>query len=105
MVVGGLGNDYLKSTEILDLETNKWIAGPDLDYRIGFASGVTTPDRESFLFVGGINHDKSLKLEDTIYKLECHNLECMWTKVYEKLEGKRFAFLAAFLPDSLLGCN
>ncbi len=95
----------LRSTEYFVIGSNQWRAGPDLKYRIFAASGVTNPDGKSFLFVGGKNYDKSEKREDTIYKLECHNLICMWTQVDKKLGVGRYLTLATFFPDSLLGCN
>ncbi len=110
VLAGGIINrdsstNGLKSTEILVLGSDQWWAGPDLKYHIDDASGVTTPDGKSFLLVGGTNYDKNYKLEDTIFKLKCHNLECMWTEDDKKLQVGRDDFLVAFLPDSLLGCN
>ena len=108
IVIAAGGYDFggVKSTEYFVLGTNQWRVGPDLKYRIRDAFGVTAPDEKSFLFVGGRNYDKSQKPEDTIYKLECRNLECTsWTEVDEKLQEGRHSFLAVFLRDSMLGCN
>ena len=101
---GGYYWGGLKSTEILVRGTDQWGAGPNLKYGLYDASGVTTPDRRGFLFIGGYNWD-DFKAEDTIYKLECRNLECEWNEVDEKLRMGRISFLAVFIPDSLLGCT
>ena len=94
-----------KSTEYFIVGGNQWRPGPNLEYRIEGASGVMTPDGKSLMFVGGWNDDKK-DLEDAVYKLECWNLECtLWTEASKKLGVARNHFLAAFLPDSLLGCN
>ena len=100
------GGGNLKSTEYFVLGSHQWRKGPDLEYRMVSASGVTTPDGKIFFFVGGENVDESYKKEDRIYKLECRNLECHpWTRVDQKLGVGRKSFLAAFLLNSLLGCN
>ena len=106
VVAGGCSSwNSLETTEYIVLGTKQWRVGPDLKYCLYGASGVTTPDGKSFLLVGGAYYDTGgSHEEDTIYKLECHNLECTWTKVNEKLQVGRQMFLAAFLPDSLLGC-
>ena len=99
IVAGGLGSqNYLQSSEYFVLGTDQWKPGPDLEEQISGASGVTTPNGKSFLFVGGTG---SFGYQDASYKLECHNLECMWTQVDKKLKVGRQDFLAAFLPDSL----
>ncbi len=92
-----------KSTEILVVgsQPERWTRGPDLPARISGAAGVTTPDGKTFLFVGGWNWDTG-RLEDSIYKLQCYNLECCWTKLDHRLKVARSSFLAAFVPDSVL---
>ncbi len=96
----------LKSTEILEVGSSadsemKWIKGPDLPFRICTASSVVTPDDKSFLSVGGWNSDEQ-KTEDSIYKLQCHNLKWEWKKMDQKLKVARYAHIAAFVPDSVL---
>ena len=100
IAAGGL---YRKSTEIFVVGSQKWIRGPDLPYNIGSAAGVTTPDGKNFLFIGGYNDDTEQK-EDSVYKLQCYNLNCEWTKMDQKLRFARRNFVASFVPDSLLNC-
>ena len=102
---GRAGSDFIKFTEIFVLGSDHWKLGPDLDHRINDAFGITTPNGKSFLSIGGWNKDK-FKYDEAIYKLDCHNLECSWSKVtLRKLGVGRSAFLAAFVPSSLLSCN
>ena len=97
------GKDGIKSTEFLVLgsQPQKWTKGPDLPNRIGSAAGVVTPDEKSFLVVGGYNKDTNQN-EDSIYKLQCHNLTFEWTKLDQKLRVARSRPVAAFVPDSVL---
>ncbi len=108
IVAGGWNTNIsdLKSTEILIInssieEERKWIQGPDLPFRIYNAAGVVSPDGKSFLAIGGRNYFKRQN-EDSIYKLQCHNLKCEWENMDQKLKVARSLAVADFVPDSVL---
>ena len=99
------GGEFTKSSEILVVNSQPltWIIGPEMPNAINDASGIAAPDGKSFYFVGGNNWDRS-GYEDAIYKLQCRNTNCTWTKMFQELKVARQEFVATFLPDSMVNC-
>ena len=93
------GGDQLKSSEILDLNTNQWRRGPDLPIqtRLQWPSSVQFLD--SFLVVGGAD----LEYQDTIIKFDPINYE--WMILPQKLQNPRALFTAFLVPDGYIECS
>ena len=100
-VIVAAGGIFDESTEVLIPDSGEWIIGPNLPHERSEAVGLTTPSEDSFLLIGGYNYDTTQE-EDSIYKLQCYNLDCAWTKLDLELLQGRVLFLAAFVPNSVL---
>merc|ERR1739847_2257 len=54
VVAGGFhGSVWLSSVEILDTNVNKWIAGPELPYKLWNSAMATSPDGGGVILFGG----------------------------------------------------
>ena len=102
IAAGGYEDSY---TEILvnGFETASWIWVDALPFAMSSTGGVTSPDSNSFLFIGGYNYN-TRNFQNDIYQLQCHNLNCEWAMLDKKLVVARDEHIAAFVPDSVLNC-
>ena len=95
MITGGINsNQYLSSTEIIDLETNQISAGPDLPQAMAYGSSVQYKD--SFLVVGG--HPGDFEFSEFIYEFD-PNLSSWIIK--SQLNTGRDIMTAFLVPDSV----
>ena len=88
---------YYTSTEILNLDTLEWSAGPALPEALGFATAVQY--RNTFLIVGG----SGSTILDTIYEYDAENDD--WVSRPETLAVPRDNCAAFMMPDDAVDCH
>ena len=91
MVATAGGYPIIKSMELLDIDGDQWIFGPDLPYYI--FNGASVQLENTFLIVGG---DNGTYL-DTIWKFDVE--EENWIIMDQKLESDREISAAFLVPD------
>lgn len=91
-------NNYLQSSEILNLKTRKWSPGPDLPDPNAFGGSVQFKD--TFLTIGGFD---GFHLFDTIYQYKSSSNS--WIRRREKLAKARASFAAFLVPDEVAACR
>ena len=99
MTGGQSANGVLQSTEILDLDTMQWSAGPNLPGPRYDAASV--PYKNTFLVVGG--KDGGHAVQDTIFEFDPETGD--WITRIEQMTLKRSLFAAFMVPDYAVNCN
>ena len=122
-IVIAAGGVESKSVEIWIEGTDTWMAGPELDYELAGASGITGFDG-AFYVVGGAgksnfyynyySYDSSYNYYDydtynyfyssavpdpLIHRFTCSNRECNIEDMHQELSTKRLNFAALLVPD------
>ena len=86
------------ATEVFDLATNSWEAGPELPYPLEGAATVVTND--TFLIMGGESEGRLL---DTMFELELSTET--WNPRPEVMKNARKYFGATFIDDDYYFCG
>ncbi len=94
----------MHATEMFYVDSMTWTVGPNLPIKIYSAAGVTSQDGKSFFIVGGYDLGRYIPLE-TIYRLRCHNFNCEWIQMPQKLRVARRDAVAGLLPKSVATCR
>ena len=83
LILGGQTNQetFSKSTEIFNINDQKWIQGPSLPFGVKYAACVALPPTSNFAcaLIGGKINDKEL-WEQKAYSLRVHGLNKALTK-------------------------
>ena len=103
VVAGGGADTFTASTELLDLGSSRWIAGPDLPKALKSAVGISSQDGKSFFVVGGYTGSY---LTD-IYRLDYspNTEDWQWVLADSELAVAREWHFGMLIPDSLTNCT
>ncbi len=106
IVSGGLSNSHhvVNSTEMWVVDSDQWKMGPGLPFSFYGAAGVVTADGKSLILIGGGNAQNYREL-DTLYRLQCFNLDCEWTMMEQKLKVARDSMVAMLIPEANVTCS
>jgi hypothetical protein len=99
IVVGGNNGTCMTSTEILDNETLRWQAGPDLPFGV-YVAKLIEDSLGGVILVGG---DYKRVYVDTLFRLD--NAEAKWEKLPQILLTGRLWHAAFLIPDYLTNCT
>ncbi len=87
----------------------QWIDGPDLPVPNVDPSGIVTPDRLTFLLIGGhdpeTESDPDTESYSSILSFHCQSRQCHWTKIDHELSEPRAHAVAMFIPNRLGDCE
>lgn len=102
IVGGGYSGAFtiLKTTEILNLKTNKWSPGPNLPVGLVTARMLEHPSG-GVMIIGGMSNGEQ-------YQNAIHHLPSVrdnWITLKQKLKVKRNNFVAFYVPDTLTKCT
>ena len=102
VVSGGITSDpmYVRSTEILDLQTLQWTDGPDFPQEIAHTQAISF--KNTFLAVGGYDDGETNHLL-SIYEFDFEGQA--WIERGEALTAGRGAFTAFLVPDYAVACS
>ena len=106
VVTGGMnyGMNLTNSTEMWIVDSGEWISGPDYPYMIKAATELTFADDTQFLVIGGYSI-QDIGLLSVIYKFECSNKVCQWTKMEQEMSMWRANHVSMLIPNSLTTCT
>ncbi len=107
IVVAGPGarpySYYTQSTQLWKVDSDQFVHGPPLHVSIHSANGITSADGKHFILIGGSgSHMEHLY---SLYRLQCFNFECQWTKMEQELQVARMDAVVMLLPDNLATCS
>ncbi len=105
IVSGGHSNSQneINSTEMWVVDSENWIMGPGLPFSFDGAAGVVTADGKSLILIGG--DDRNDTELQTLYMLQCFNLDCEWTKMEQELKVARHSMVAMLIPEANVTCS
>ncbi len=97
--------EMIKETLLWNLGTNEIIQGPTLDKPTSQLPAITTPDRKSFLvLVDSLTtqwaEDFTTSIISYLYRLQCRNLKCWWTKMPHDIHNSARFQVLMFLPSA-----
>ena len=106
IVTGGTINGRIfSSTEIFDVKSLIWTAGPELPVPLYKHSMVTFDDK--VYVIGGEAGD--LGYQSLIYRMDCDSnsdlTTCAWKELKQKIQTPRCQFTAMLIPDELTSCH
>ncbi len=97
----------LRETELLvvqeSIQNGQWFSGPELFEPIMDAFQITTSDKKQFIIGEGMARDdldNAPYPSARLYRLQCFNLKCEWSRMKQILEQRRFLRAVAMLIPS-----
>merc|ERR1712179_881579 len=109
VIAAGSWNPSLKSTEILNLETEIWTTGPQLPVKMSYFPLVSTSI--GILAVGGYDwtNRRTLRTKNEVVKLQCPEGQdvssCRWITHSQRLQIARSNHVVIPLPSSYEICD
>lgn len=107
IITGGIsGQDFLKSTLILDLNRvgQGWIPGPDIPGHPLYRPSLVSTGKTVILFGGIIPFAASYS--SSLLELQCQSVtQCQWRLMKQKLHQGRYSTVGMLLPSQMTQCN
>ena len=108
VVVAGGGYSPSDAQDIFQyflVGSSEWNAGPVVPEPIMNGAGTTTPDGLRLIIAGGSTGPWYGSIRSTIFQIQCHSLDCHWSKLDQELETARRGAVAMFIPESFTFCS
>ncbi len=98
--------NYKATSSIWKVGTDSFVPIDHMPEDVDTASGVVSSDGKSFYVVGGHWRTNSeWGYSKKIYRLQCENMSCTWTKMPQELKFGREDHTAILVPDSEFPCH